>query len=41
MVQDWLTHPDTTGTRLVIVTRHGVSTSATTRPDLAHAAVWG
>ncbi|MEK0814238.1 mycolactone polyketide synthase MLSA2, partial [Mycobacterium ulcerans] len=42
VVQDWLTHPDTTGTRLVIVTRHGVSTSAHDPvPDLAHAAVWG
>ncbi|UZK92727.1 hypothetical protein OIO89_01115 (plasmid) [Mycobacterium ulcerans] len=39
-MQDWLTHPDTTGTRLVIVTRHGVSTSAHDPvPDPAHAAV--
>ena len=42
LLQDWITDPYTTGRRLVIITRHGVSTSPhDPAPDLAHAAVWG
>ena len=42
LLQDWISHPDTAGRRLVLVTRHAVSISPHDRaPDLAHAAVWG
>ena len=40
-LQDWLARPDTAGTHLVILTRHGVSTSPyDPAPELAHAAAW-
>ncbi|MCV7079674.1 SDR family NAD(P)-dependent oxidoreductase [Mycobacterium szulgai] len=40
-LQNWLTHPDTLHTPLVILTSHAVSTTVYDHPpDLAHAAVW-
>ncbi len=40
-LQRWLARPDTLDTHLVVVTRHGVSTSSYDRaPELAQAAVW-
>ena len=40
-LQEWLAHPEAAASRLVILTRHAVSTGVADRaPDLAHAAAW-